>query len=108
MPCEISTIRSRSLGCCTNVPMIILYSIVLGHIYEIIISFCNTFQGLAAVKLRRSPMREATQQDRGIWIMPHTRVRPASAKKVHSACSSVVSMRTGKEMRSHAKVGIVQ
>ena len=68
---------------------------------------CNTFQGLAAVKLRRSPMREAKQQDRGTWIVPHTRVRPASAKKVHTGSSSVVNVATGTEMRSLAKVDLV-
>ena len=51
-------------------------------------------------------MREAKQQDRGTWIVPHTRVRPASSKKVHTGSSSVVSMRTGKEMRSLAKVDL--
>ena len=52
-------------------------------------------------------MREATQQDRGTWIVPHTRVKPASANKVHTGSSSVVNVRTGKEMRSRAKVHLV-
>ena len=52
-------------------------------------------------------MREAKQQDRDTWIVPPTRVKPASANKVHTGRSSVVCMRTGKEMRSRAQVDIV-